>query len=102
MTGILLLAGLFVVLTVGSVIATMKVMGRASRSYEKAKQRRAADGPAVACSTCGSTMSYAGLQDFRVGDGPEALGASNEQLTLEAYKCPTCRKVEFFLPPAAG
>jgi len=102
MTGLILLGALFVVLTILSVVATMKVMGRASRSYEKRRVARSADGPAIACSTCTSTMRFVGLQEFRVGDGPALLGGASGQLILESYRCPTCRKVEFFLPPAAG
>ncbi|HLF69565.1 MAG TPA: hypothetical protein VI541_01270 [Actinomycetota bacterium] len=92
--------GLFAVLIVGAMLATFKIMGRASKGYEKARARRAAGGPAIPCSTCGSSMEYAGVNEFKVAPGP--LSADTDSLPLEVHRCPTCRKVEMFLPPAAG
>lgn len=88
--------GLFVL---AGLLVTFLVMGRASKGYAKAKERRAVRGPVIACSTCGSTMQFVGLQEFNLGDGPISTGAAS---SLEVYRCPTCRKVELFLPPAAG
>ena len=96
---------LFVALVAVSIYATFSTMGRASKGYDKAKARRAAAGPVIACSTCSSTMGFVGIQgiqlaDFGVGD---ELGADSKgNLPLEIYRCPTCRKVELFLPPSAG
>lgn len=95
---------LFTVLAALTVYVTFAVMGRASKGYDKAKQRRIDRGPAVPCSTCESTMEFIGLQEFALGDlGAAAdLGASDGALPLEVHRCPTCRKVELFLPPSAG
>ncbi len=87
-----------------AVYVTFSVMGRASKGYDKAKQRRIERGPAVPCSTCESTMVFVGLQEFKLGEegvGGE-LGAKDGMLPLEVHRCPTCRKVELFLPPSAG
>jgi len=83
---------------------TFSVMGKASKGYAKAKERRIERGPAVPCSTCQSTMNFVGLQDFKVAERgvAEQLGATGGNLPLELYRCPTCRKLEVFLPPAAG
>ncbi|MEO7803393.1 MAG: hypothetical protein ABIS18_02865 [Actinomycetota bacterium] len=88
------LFGVFGFLVLASVLVTFRVMGRASKGYAKAKERRIERGPVIACSTCESSMGFAGLQEFNLGAGPLATA-------LEVYRCPTCRKVEFFLPPAA-
>ncbi|HVF12206.1 MAG TPA: hypothetical protein VNA87_03880 [Actinomycetota bacterium] len=91
-----------VVLVFGALLFTFVVMTRASKGYDKAKQRRAAAGPSPACSTCRSSMTFVGLLDLQVSDESavaESLGASEGRLPLEAYRCPTCRKLETFLPP---
>lgn len=95
---------LFGILAALTVYITFAVMGRASKGYDKAKQRRIERGPAVPCSTCESTMEFVGLQEFAVREQGVAseLGAVNGALPLEVHRCPTCRKVEFFLPPSAG
>lgn len=95
---------LFGVLAAFTVYVTFAVMGRASKGYDKAKQRRIQRGPAVPCSTCESTMDFVGLQEFALGEQGAAasLGAVGGNLPLEVHRCPTCRKVELFLPPSAG
>jgi len=87
-----------------SIYVTFAVMGRASKGYAKARERRVERGPAVPCSTCGSSMEFVGLQEFRMADEGSAieLGAVQGALPVEFHKCPTCRKMEFFLPPSAG
>ena len=87
-----------------SIYVTFAVMGRASKGYAKARQRRVERGPAVPCSTCQSSMEFVGLQEFRMADEGSAsdLGAIKGALPIEVHKCPTCRKMELFLPPSAG
>lgn len=103
-----LLAVVLAVLVVGALLVTFKVMGRASAGYDKAKRRRIERGPQPPCSTCGSDMAFAGLQDFKMGDGVLATGPTGptgtdgSELPFEVFRCPTCRKIELFLPPAAG
>ncbi|MCA1840688.1 MAG: hypothetical protein ABR507_10550 [Actinomycetota bacterium] len=100
---------LFIALFVGfvglAVLATFRTMGRASKGYDKAKKRRAEAGPVIACSTCGSNMNFVGLQGLRLaetGVGDQLGADSTGNLPLEVFRCLTCRKVEFFLPPSAG
>lgn len=90
-----------VALVFGALLFTFVVMTRASKGYDKAKQRRAAAGPSPGCSTCRSSMTFVGLLDLQVSESEvaESLGASEGRLPLEAYRCPTCRKLETFLPP---
>lgn len=101
---------LFGVLTLLAVVSTFKMMARADKSYGKAKQRRIDAGPQTPCPICRSPMNLVGVQEFRLSDKAltvdkevaQALGAFGESLPLEVYRCPTCRKLELFLPPAAG
>lgn len=95
----------FAALALAAVVGTFLVMTRASRGYEKAKQRRVDRGPTIPCSTCKSWMGFAGLMSLKSGDEiAEGLGHDprTKSWTVEVYKCPTCRKIEMFLPPAAG
>ena len=86
------------------VVITILVMVRASKGYDKAKKRRADAGEnTLQCTTCSSWMIFAGLQELSTGRISANLGApAGDDLPLEVYRCPTCRKIEFFLPPAAG
>lgn len=88
---------LLVALVVGAVIATFFVMARASKGYERARARREGGPPVRHCSTCKSQMDFSGLREI----APLGRSVPPEQMALESYQCPTCRKVEFFLPPAA-
>jgi hypothetical protein len=55
-------------------------------------------------------MEFVGLVEFKVNDEPEglggevaaALGSSGGTLALEVHRCPTCRRLELYLPPSAG
>jgi hypothetical protein len=101
---------LFGVLVLLAVMATFKTMARASKGYDKAKQRRIESGPQTPCPICRSSMGLVGVQEFRLGesaasidkDVAQALGAAGTELPLEVYRCPTCRNVQLFLPPSAG
>jgi hypothetical protein len=101
---------LFGALVVLAIIATFATMARASKGYDRARRRRAAAGPGVPCSTCRSSMEFVGLVEFKVNDEPEglggevaaALGSSGGTLALEVHRCPTCRRLELYLPPSAG
>ncbi|HVE75144.1 MAG TPA: hypothetical protein VND22_00060 [Actinomycetota bacterium] len=98
---LIVLVGLLVV----ALVTTFIVSTRAAKSYDKAKARRQARGPELRCSTCQSTMDFSGVQEFQVAgaSGEDSkLGVSAGKLPLEVYRCPTCRKVETFLPPSAG
>ena len=85
-------------------LTTFMIMAKASKGYDKAKKRRAERGPAVPCSTCGSTMTFVGLQKFNTQGGllDELATDDDGWLEVEVHRCPTCRKLELFLPPAAG
>lgn len=97
-----MLAGLLAV-TLVILVITLLVMARASKGYDRAKQRRAESGQSVQCSTCHSWMVFAGIQDISTGASSAGLGAGpGEDLPVEVYRCPTCRKIEMFLPPSAG
>ncbi|HVL50902.1 MAG TPA: hypothetical protein VM754_05320 [Actinomycetota bacterium] len=101
---------LFGVLTLLAVLATFKTMARASKGYDKAKQRRIDSGPQTPCPVCRSSMNLVGVQEFRLSekandldkDVAQALGAVGTDLPLEVYRCPTCRNLQLFLPPSAG
>ncbi|HEX2053578.1 MAG TPA: hypothetical protein VHJ78_07645 [Actinomycetota bacterium] len=101
---------LFGVLVVLAVMATFKTMARASKGYDKAKQRRIESGPQTPCPVCRSSMGLVGVQEFRLSDNAtgidkdvaQALGAMGTDLPLEVYRCPTCRNIQLFLPPSAG
>lgn len=101
---------LFGVLTLVAVLATFKTMARASKGYDKAKQRRIDSGPRTPCPVCRSSMNLVGVQEFRLSDKAndmdkdvaQALGAIGTDLPLEVYRCPTCRNLQLFLPPSAG
>lgn len=101
---------LFGALVLIGIVSTFVIMARASKGYDKAKQRRIARGPQTPCSICGSPMQLVGLQEFKLSEQAEGvdrpvaaqLGALGANLPLEVHRCPTCRKVEFFLPPSAG
>ena len=101
---------LFGVLTLLAVLATFKTMAKASRSYDRAKQRRISSGPQTPCPVCRSPMQLVGVQEFRLSekandldrDVAQALGAISRDLALEVYRCPTCRNLQLFLPPSAG
>ncbi len=101
---------LFAVLTLAAVLVTFKTMARASKGYDKAKQRRIASGPQTPCPVCRSSTNLVGVQEFRLGekakdldsDVSRALGAIGTDLPLEVYRCPTCRNLQLFLPPSAG
>jgi hypothetical protein len=101
---------LFGALIVLAIISTFVVMARASKGYEKARQRRIDRGPRTPCPICRSPMELVGVQEFKLSDQAEGvdagvaarLGASGTSLPLEVYRCPTCRKLELFLPPSAG
>lgn len=89
---------------VAALIVTFRVMARASKGYTKARERTEALGPAIPCSTCHSTMDFLGVSEF-AAEGEETLkgmGGGSGSVPLEVHRCPTCRKVEFFLPPSAG
>ena len=101
---------LFAVLVLLAVLTTFKTMARASKGYDKAKQRRLESGPRTPCPVCRSSMGLVGVQEFRLSeratdldkDVAQALGAVGTDLPLEVYRCPTCRNVQLFLPPSAG
>jgi hypothetical protein len=101
---------LFGTLVVLAIIVTFATMTRASKSYDRSKRRRAEAGPGVPCSTCRSSMHLIGVVDFKVDDGPSStdseaaasLGSSAGTLALEVHRCPTCRRLDLYLPPAAG
>lgn len=105
-----LISVLFGALILLAIVSTFKIMGRASKGYDKAKQRRIDRGPQTPCVLCQSPMQLVGLQEFRLSDQADGmdmpvateLGALNGNLPLEVHRCPTCRRVEFFLPPSAG
>jgi hypothetical protein len=101
---------IFVALLALAVVSTFMVMARASRGYEKARQRRLERGPQTPCPVCRSPMELVGVQEFKLSEQAEGvfassaseLGATGTNLPLEVHRCPTCRKVELFLPPSAG
>ena len=101
---------LFGALVVLAVISTFVVMARASKGYEKARRRRVDRGPQTPCPVCRSPMELVGVQEFKLSEQAESvdagvaarLGASGANLPLEVHRCPTCRKLELFLPPSAG
>jgi hypothetical protein len=101
---------LFGVCTLFAILATFKTMGRASKGYDKAKQRRIESGPQTPCPICKSSMNLIGVQEFHLSDKAtgldkdvaQALGAVEQDLPLEVYRCPTCRNLQLFLPPSAG
>jgi len=101
---------LFGVCTLFAILATFKTMGRASKGYDKAKQRRIDSGPQTPCPVCKSSMNLVGVQEFRLSDKAtgmdsdvaQALGAVEQDLPVEVYRCPTCRNLQLFLPPSAG
>lgn len=103
-------SGLFVALVVLAIMATFKTMTRASRGYDRARRKRVARGPQAPCPVCRSPMELMGIQEFRLGEAAmgvdkeaaAALGAVGQDLPLEVHRCPTCRKLELFLPPSAG
>jgi hypothetical protein len=98
------------VCTLFAVLATFKTMARASKGYDRAKQRRIDSGPHTPCPVCRSSMALVGVQEFRLSekandidkDVAQALGATGTDLPLEVYRCPTCRNLQLFLPPSAG
>jgi hypothetical protein len=98
------------VCTLFAVLATFKTMARASKGYDRAKQRRIDSGPQTPCPVCRSSMALVGVQEFRLSekandidkDVAQALGATGTDLPLEVYRCPTCRNLQLFLPPSAG
>ena len=98
------------VCTLFAVLATFKTMARASKGYDRAKQRRIDSGPQTPCPVCRSSMALVGVQEFRLSekandidkDVAQALGAMGTDLPLEVYRCPTCRNLQLFLPPSAG
>jgi hypothetical protein len=55
-------------------------------------------------------MQFVGIQEFTVsaeeqGADPQvgaALGSAGGRLALEVHRCPTCRRIELYLPPSAG
>lgn len=93
-----------------AIVSTFIVMARASKGYEKAKQRRLERGPQTPCPICRSAMELVGVQELRLSERAEGmdarvaseLGAVGEDLPLEVHRCPTCRNVQLFLPPSAG
>ncbi|CAN5868978.1 hypothetical protein BH23ACT12_BH23ACT12_03680 [soil metagenome] len=101
---------LFAVCTLLAILATFKTMGKASKGYDKAKQRRIESGPQTPCPICKSSLKLIGVQEFRLSDKAtgidkdvaQALGAIEQDLPLEVYRCPTCRNLQLFLPPSAG
>ena len=101
---------LFAVCTLFAVLATFKTMGKASKGYDKAKQRRIQSGPQTPCPICKSSMNLVGVQEFHLSekatgldkDVAQALGAVEQDLPVEVYRCPTCRNLQLFLPPSAG
>lgn len=103
----------FALLGVGfavSLLLTFKTMSKASKGYASAKKRRIERGPQTPCPICRSNMELVGLQEFKLSDKAESvdkavakdLGANGTDLPLEVHRCPTCRNLELFLPPAAG
>lgn len=102
--------GLLGVLFALSLLATFKTMSKASKGYDRAKKRRIDRGPQTPCPICRSNMELVGVQEFRLSDKAEgvdkavaeSLGATGTDLPLEVHRCPTCRNLELFLPPAAG
>lgn len=101
---------LFGVLVLLAVMATFKTMAKASKGYDKAKQRRIESGPQTPCPICRSSMGLVGVQELRLSDKAtgidkevaESLGAMGTDLPVEVYRCPTCRNLQLFLPPSAG
>ena len=101
---------LFGVCTLFAILATFKTMGRASKGYDKAKQRRIESGPQTPCPVCKSSMKLVGVHEFRLCENAtgmdkevaQALGAVEQDLPVEVYRCPTCRNLQLFLPPSAG
>ncbi|HEX2259946.1 MAG TPA: hypothetical protein VHJ40_09430 [Actinomycetota bacterium] len=101
---------LFGALVVVAIAVTFATMARASKGYDRARRRRAEAGPGVPCSTCRSSMQLVGVVEFKVNDTPDAtdlqaaasLGSSRGALPLEVHRCPTCRRLDLYLPPAAG
>ena len=101
---------LFGALTLLGLISTFVIMARASKGYDKAKRRRVERGPQTPCPVCSSPMELVGLQEFKLSEQAEGadatvaarLGALGTNLPLEVHRCPTCRKIELFLPPSAG
>ncbi len=62
---------LFGVCTLFAILATFKTMGKASKGYDKAKQRRIDSGPQTPCPVCRSSMKLvgrAGVPVERQGD----------------------------------
>jgi hypothetical protein len=91
----LTLAGLFALLgalLLGAIVLTFLMAPRIGRSYDRRRAEREAGMPRRVCSTCRSDMDYAGIRSFTSGDGA---------FEVESYECPVCRKVDFYLPPAA-
>ncbi|MGQ0678144.1 MAG: hypothetical protein ACT4OM_00540 [Actinomycetota bacterium] len=101
---------LFGALILIGIVSTFGIMARASKGYDKAKQRRIDRGPQIPCPICGSSMQLVGVQEFKLSESAEgldrpvatALGAVGGSLPLEVHRCPTCRNVQFILPPSAG
>ena len=101
---------LFGALVAVAIISTFVVMARASKGYDKAKQRRVERGVQTPCPICRSSMELVGVQELKVREPVTAiddrvagkLGASGGNLPLEVHRCPTCRNVQLFLPPSAG
>ena len=101
---------LFGALVLIGIVSTFVIMARASKGYDKARQKRIARGPQTPCPICSSPMQLVGLQEFKLSeqaegvdkDVAEELGAIGSNLPLEVHRCPTCRKLELFLPPSAG
>lgn len=106
-TAVFVLFGALILL---AVLATFRLMARASKGYDKARRRRISAGPQAPCALCGSPMQLVGLQEFRLSEQASGmdeaaaaqLGAVAGNLPLEVHRCPTCRRLEFFLPPSAG
>lgn len=57
----------------------------------------------LACLRCDTSMLFGGLQNLPANISWQlAGGESTSTRTLEVYCCPSCGKVEFFLPIAAS
>ncbi len=56
------------------------------------------------CIGCHNRLTYVGTKDFHEGPRLGLFGDLGEffvsQTKLEMYYCPTCGRVEFFVPPA--
>lgn len=53
----------------------------------------------LACLRCDVSMSYAGMQNLPANISWQLAGGESTQTkTLDVYCCPSCGKVEFFVP----